>query len=251
LILYLLYQPSAPLATDEPDILFTIAGMVPFKAFFLGEKKPPSPRITSCQLCFRTNDLEKVGETSYHHTLFEMLGNFSFGDYFKEEACNWGLELVTEEFGLDKRRIWVTVFQEDEETASLWKKLGIPSSRIIKKGEEDNFWAMAEVGPCGPDTEIFFDRGKKMGCKNRDCEPGCNNCSRWVELWNLVFMQYRREPSGKLVPLPSKNVDTGMGLERVATVLQGVDDDYQSDLFAPLCEWLKEISPFCQYDFTL
>ncbi len=241
-------QPSAPLATDEPDILFTIAGMVPFKAFFLGEKKPPSPRITSCQLCFRTNDLEKVGETSYHHTLFEMLGNFSFGDYFKEEACNWGLELVTEEFGLDKRRIWVTVFQEDEETASLWKKLGIPSSRIIKKGEEDNFWAMAEVGPCGPDTEIFFDRGKKMGCKNRDCEPGCNNCSRWVELWNLVFMQYRREPSGKLVPLPSKNVDTGMGLERVATVLQGVDDDYQSDLFAPLCEWLKEISPFCQYE---
>jgi len=236
-----LVHPSAPLATEEEGLLFTIAGMVPFKAFFLGEKKPPASRITSCQLCLRTNDLEKVGETSYHHTFFEMLGNFSFGDYFKNEACEWALEFVTRELGIDKERLWVTIFKEDEETASIWKRLGFPSYKIVKKGEDENFWAAAEVGPCGPDSEIFFDRGEKMGCPG-GCEPGCNNCSRWVEIWNLVFMQYNRDSSGKLFPLPNKNVDTGMGLERVATVLQRVSDDFHTDLFLLLYNWVKEVS---------
>jgi len=242
-----LVHPSSPLATQDPELLFTIAGMVPFKVFFLGKKRPPASRITSCQLCFRTNDLERVGQTCYHHTFFEMLGNFSFGDYFKNEACKWALEFVTGELGIPFERLWVTVFEEDDETASIWKSLGFSPSRIIRKGEEDNFWAAGEVGPCGPDTEIFFDRGKEMGCKG-GCEPGCNKCSRWVEIWNLVFMQYERDTSGKLSPLPSKNVDTGMGLERVATVVQGVTDDYHTDLFYPLYEWLKKISPLKEYD---
>ena len=237
-----LAQPSAPLSTDDPELMFTIAGMVPFKSFFLGEKEPPAPRLTSCQLCFRTNDLERVGETSYHHTLFEMLGNFSFGDYFKKEACEWGLKFVTQELNLPKDRIWTTIFKEDEETENIWKSLGIPSHRIIKKGEEDNFWSAAEVGPCGPDTEIFLDRGEEFGCGKPNCLPGCD-CSRWIELWNLVFMQFNRDSSGKLSPLPSKNVDTGMGLERVSTVLEGVSDDYKTGLFTPIYQWLEEISP--------
>lgn len=243
-----LYRPSAPLAVEDPDLLFTIAGMVPFKAFFLGLETPPASRITSCQLCFRTNDLERVGETSYHHTFFEMLGNFSFGDYFKKEACEWGLEFVTKELDIDLGRLWITIFEDDEQTFSIWRKLGIPAERIKKRGAEDNFWAAAEVGPCGPDTEIFFDRGEKMGCKNRICQPGCNYCSRWVELWNLVFMQYNKDESGKLTPLPSQNVDTGMGLERVATVLQNAADDYHTDLFFPVYRWIKNISPLEKQD---
>lgn len=240
-------HPSAPLATEQEGLLFTIAGMVPFKAFFLGEKEPPASRIVSCQLCLRTNDLETVGQTSYHHTFFEMLGNFSFGDYFKKEACEWGLDFVTGDLGIPGDRLWVTIFREDEETASIWEKLGFSPSRIVRKGEEENFWAAAEVGPCGPDSEIFFDRGEEMGCEN-GCEPGCNRCSRWVEIWNLVFMQYNRDSSGKLSPLPNKNVDTGMGLERVATVLQGVVDDFHTDLFLPLYNWVKQSSPVSTCD---
>ncbi|RLE10860.1 alanine--tRNA ligase [Candidatus Aerophobetes bacterium] len=237
-----LVQPSASLSTDDPQLLFTIAGMVPFKPFFLGEKKPPSSRLTTCQLCFRTNDLDRVGRTAHHHTFFEMLGNFSFGDYFKEEACQWGWEFVTEELRLRKDRIWTTVFRDDEETYQIWRKLGVPSSRIIRKDEEENFWSLAEVGPCGPDTELFFDRGEEFGCGRTGCEPGCD-CGRWVEIWNLVFMQFNRDEKGKLSPLPTRNIDTGMGLERIASVVQGVRDDYQTDLFIPLINWLKEISP--------
>ncbi len=235
-----LIQPSAPLSLDDPDLLFTIAGMVPFKPFFLGQKKPPAVRLVSCQLCLRTNDLERVGKTPHHHTLFEMLGNFSLGDYFKEEACQWGWEFVTEELGLEAKRIWITIFQDDDETDLIWRKIGIPSSKILRKGESDNFWSSAEVGPCGPDTEIFFDRGEDFGCRRKDCQPGCD-CSRWVELWNLVFMQFNRDEEGKLSPLPSKNIDTGMGLERTASVLQGVEDDYGTDLFRPIVEWLMTL----------
>lgn len=238
-----LVQPSAPLSINDPTLLFTIAGMVPLKAFFLGEKKPPASRLASCQLCFRTKDLEKVGQTSYHHTFFEMLGNFSLGDYFKNEACRWSWEFVVNELGLAEHRIWVTVFREDDETYQIWKKIGIPSSRILRKGEEENFWSLGEVGPCGPDTEIFFDRGKEYGCFKIDCLPGCNNCSRWVEIWNLVFMQFNRDKEGKLSPLPSKNIDTGMGLERVASVLQGVEGVYDTDLFSPILDWLEGILP--------
>jgi len=236
-----LVQPSAPLSVDDPELLFTIAGMVPFKPFFLREKEPPASRLTTCQLCFRTNDLERVGQTPYHHTLFEMLGNFSFGDYFKEEACEWGLEFVEKELGLKREKIWTTIFKDDDETLSIWEKLGIPSSRILKKGAEDNFWSAAEIGPCGPDTEIFFDRGSHFSCGKPDCGPGCR-CARWVEIWNLVFMQFNRDSSGRLSPLPAQNVDTGMGLERVAGVLQGVQDDYQTDIFLPIISWLSDVS---------
>ncbi|MCK4926376.1 alanine--tRNA ligase, partial [Candidatus Aerophobetes bacterium] len=235
-----LIQPSAPLSVDDPALLFTIAGMVPFKPFFLGQKKPPAARLVSCQLCLRTNDLDRVGKTPHHHTLFEMLGNFSLGDYFKEEACQWGWEFVTEELGLEAKRIWITIFQDDDETDLIWRKIGIPSSKILRKGEADNFWSSAEVGPCGPDTEIFFDRGEDFGCRRKDCQPGCD-CSRWVELWNLVFMQFSRDEEGKLSSLPSKNIDTGMGLERTASVLQGVEDDYETDLFRPILEWLMKL----------
>ena len=237
-----LIQPSAPLSIDDPALLFIIAGMVPFKAFFLGKKRPPASRLASCQVCFRTNDLEKVGQTPHHHTLFEMLGNFSLGDYFKEEACAWGWEFVPKELGLKEKNLWITIFREDEETHRIWKKIGIAPSKILKKGEEDNFWSLGEVGLCGPDTEIFFDRGQSFGCARSDCEPGCG-CSRWVELWNLVFMQFNRDKLGRFSPLPSKNIDTGMGLERTASVLQGVEDDYQTDLFSPILDWLKNLLP--------
>ena len=237
-----LLQSSAPLSLDDPALLFTIAGMVPFKPFFLGLKKPPGSRLTSCQLCFRTNDLDRVGRTPHHHTLFEMLGNFSLGDYFKDEACKWGWEFVTKELGLDAKRIWITIFQDDDETHLIWKKIGIPSSKILRKGESDNFWASAKVGPCGPDSEIFFDRGEDFGCRRRNCQPGCD-CSRWVELWNLVFMEFNRDEEGRLSPLPLKNIDTGMGLERTASVLQGIEGDYETDLFRPIVEWLMTLLP--------
>ncbi|KKL97796.1 hypothetical protein LCGC14_1830840, partial [marine sediment metagenome] len=191
----------------------------------------------------RTSDLDRVGETSYHHTLFEMLGNFSLGDYFKKEACQWSWEFVVKKLGLSEHRIWITVFKEDDETYQIWKEIGIPPSRILRKGEEENFWSLGEVGPCGPDTEIFFDRGGECGCSGMRCSPGCNKCSRWVEIWNLVFMQFNRDKEGKLSPLPSKNIDTGMGLERVASVLQGVESDYDTDLFTPILTWLKDMLP--------
>lgn len=238
-----LIQPSAPLSIDDPTLLFTVAGMVPLKAFFLGEKKPPASRLASCQLCFRTNDLDRVGETFYHHTLFEMLGNFSLGDYFKKEACQWSWEFVVKKLGLSQDRIWVTVFEQDDEAYQIWKRIGIPASRILKKGEKENFWSLGEVGPCGPDTEIFFDRGKKYGCSGMNCLPGCNNCSRWVEIWNLVFMQFNRDKKRKLSPLPSKNIDTGMGLERIAFVLQETESVYDTDLFSPILDWLRNMLP--------
>jgi len=237
-----LIQPSASLSTEDPELLFTIAGMVPFKTFFFVDKKPAVSRITSCQLCFRTNDLDRVGQTPYHHTFFEMLGNFSFGDYFKKEACQWGWEFITKKLSLDKPRIWITIFKDDEETYQIWKKIGLPSSRILRKGEGDNFWSLGEVGPCGPDTEIFFDMGEEFGCGKINCEPGCD-CRRWVEVWNLVFMQFNRDERGNLSPLPRKNIDTGMGLERITSVAQGTGDDYQTDLFIPLLNWLKNLSP--------
>ncbi len=236
-----LIQPSAPLSINDPTLLFPIAGMVPLKAFFLGEKEPPASRLASCQLCFRTNDLDRVGQTPYHHTLFEMLGNFSLGDYFKKEACQWSWEFVVKELGLSEHRIWITVFREDGEAYQVWKEIGIPPSRILRKGEEENFWSLGEVGPCGPDTEIFFDRGGEHGCSGMNCLPGCNNCSRWVEIWNLVFMQFNRDNKGELSPLPSRNIDTGMGLERVASVLQGVESDYDTDLFSPILLWLRNM----------
>jgi len=239
--------PSSPLVPyDDPTLLFTNAGMVQFKKVFLGEEKRPYTRATSCQKCVRAggkhNDLENVGYTARHHTFFEMLGNFSFGDYFKAEAIEFAWKLVTEVFNLPKDRLYVTVFKEDDEAAELWKKIaGISESRIIRLGEKDNFWAMGDTGPCGPCSEIIYDQGEDFGCKKPSCAPGCD-CDRFLEIWNLVFMQYERNEKGELKPLPKGCIDTGMGLERITAVLQGVPSNYDTDLFKGIMQRLSEIS---------
>ncbi len=226
--------PSASLIPHDPSVLFTIAGMVPFKPYFLGEEPAPWPRATSIQKCFRTPDIEIIGTDTYHCTFFEMLGNFSFGDYFKEEAIPWAWELLTEVFGLDGERLWVTVHDGDDEAEQLWvDKVGVPAARVQRMGDEDNFWAMGDTGPCGPDSEIFFDKGESYG---HDGGPKHGGDQRFVEIWNLVFMQYNRDAAGALSELPRKNIDTGAGLERILPLLQGHDSVFDTDLFAPLLD---------------
>ncbi len=227
---------SSPLVpSNDPTLLFTNAGMVQFKSTFLGEERRPYSRAVSSQKCMRAggkhNDLENVGQTARHHTFFEMLGNFSFGDYFKEDAIAYAWELLTEGYQLDPSSLWVTVFHEDDEAAALWKKM-IPSDRIIRLGEKDNFWQMGDVGPCGPCSEVMFDQGAAV---HPDC-PGIGqcDCDRYLEIWNLVFMQYSRGSDGKLISLPKPSIDTGMGLERLTAVSQGVLSNYDTDLFKPL-----------------
>ena len=235
--------PSAPLVpSDDPTILFTVAGMVQFKDALTGVETLPYSRATSCQRCVRAggkhNDLENVGYTARHHTFFEMLGNFSFGDYFKEEAIEWAWEYVNEVIELDKDRLWFTVHPSDDEARKLWiDKIGIDSARVIT--HEDNFWAMGDTGPCGPCTEIFFDQGPSVeggppGSKDEDGD-------RFLEVWNLVFPQFDRRPDGELEPLAKPGVDTGLGLERLAAVTQGVDSGYGTDVFAPIFETLDDI----------
>jgi len=199
--------PSSSLIPyDDPTLLFTNAGMVQFKKVFLGEEKRPYTRAVSCQKCVRAggkhNDLENVGYTARHHTFFEMLGNFSFGDYFKEEAIAYAWEFITKFLNLPKERLFITVYEKDEEAEKLWKKIaGFSEERIVKLGEKDNFWAMGDTGPCGPCSEIVYDQGEEFGCKKSDCAPGCD-CDRFLEIWNLVFMQYERDEKGNLKPLP-------------------------------------------------
>ncbi len=239
--------PSSPLIPkDDPTLLFTNAGMVQFKRVFLGEEVRPYRRAVSCQKCMRAggkhNDLENVGYTARHHTFFEMLGNFSFGDYFKEEAIAYAWEFVIKELSLPKERLYVTVFKEDEEAVRLWKKIaGLSEERIIPLGEKDNFWMMGDTGPCGPCSEIVFDQGETFSCGRPDCKPGCD-CDRYLEIWNLVFMQYERFPDGTLKPLPKPSIDTGMGLERITAVVQGVPSNYDTDLFAELMNAISEIT---------
>jgi alanyl-tRNA synthetase len=226
--------PSASLIPHDPSVLFTIAGMVPFKPYFLGEEPAPWPRATSIQKCFRTPDIDIIGTDTYHCTFFEMLGNFSFGDYFKEEAIPMAWELLTEVFGLDGERLWVTVHETDDEAEQIWvDQVGLPVARIQRMGDEDNFWAMGDVGPCGPDSEIFIDKGPEYG---EDGGPKHGGSERFVEMWNLVFMQLSRDASGRLTELPRKNIDTGAGLERVLPVLQGHDSIFDTDLFAPIID---------------
>lgn len=227
--------PSSPLIPQaDPTLLFTNAGMNQFKRVFLGEERRPYTRAVSVQKCLRAggkhNDLENVGYTRRHHTFFEMLGNFSFGDYFKEEAIRFGWEFLTQTVGLDKDRLWVTVFREDDEADRLWKKLGVSPSRIVRCGEKDNFWQMADTGPCGPCSEIHFDQGPTVPGDDTPNGEG----DRVIEIWNLVFMQFNRDASGTLNPLPKPSIDTGMGLERLAAVAQGVHSNYDSDLFTPI-----------------
>jgi alanyl-tRNA synthetase len=226
--------PSASLIPHDPSVLFTIAGMVPFKPYLVGDEPAPWPRATSIQKCFRTPDIEIIGTDTYHCTFFEMLGNFSFGDYFKDEAIPMAWELLTEVFGLDGDRLWVTVHESDDEAAQIWADVvGVPPDRIQRMGDEDNFWAMGETGPCGPDSEIFIDKGEAYG---HDGGPKHGGSERFVEMWNLVFMQFNRDAAGNLTELPRKNIDTGAGLERILPVLQGHDSVFDTDLFAPIID---------------
>jgi len=239
--------PSSSLVPQkDPTLLFTNAGMVQFKDVFLGKEKRDYARATTAQKCVRAggkhNDLENVGRTARHHTFFEMLGNFSFGDYFKEGAIPYAWEFLTEVLKLPKEKLWVSIYQDDEEAFEIWNKaIGIPADRIVRLGEKDNFWAMGDTGPCGPCSEIIIDQGPQVGCGKPTCAVGCD-CDRYLELWNLVFMQYNRDASGKLTPLPKPSIDTGMGLERVAAVMQGVLSNFETDLFVPLIRFVEDIS---------
>lgn len=228
--------PSSSLVPhNDPTLLLTTAGMVQFKPYFLGLEAPPNPRLASCQKCFRTTDIDSVGD-SKHLTFFEMLGNFSVGDYFKKEAIAWAWEYVTGNLKLPKERLWATVYKDDDEAFGYWRKIGLPESRIVRLGEKDNFWGPAgDSGPCGPCSEIHFDFGVDAGCRKPDCNPGCS-CGRFSEIWNLVFTEYNQDREGKRTPLPKPNIDTGMGLERVVAVVDGKDTVYKTDLFIPLLE---------------
>ncbi len=231
--------PSASLIPDDPTVMLTIAGMLPFKPVFLGLKERPSKRATSSQKCIRTNDIENVGVTARHHTFFEMLGNFSFGDYFKREAIQWAWELVTNIYQLSVENIIVSVFHEDEESAKIWRdEIGIHPDRIVKLGEEDNFWSSGKTGPCGPCSELYYDFHPEKGLQNIDLEDG----DRFIEFYNLVFMQYNRDTNGKLTDLKFKNIDTGMGLERMAQILQKKQNNYETDLIFPIIQKICEIA---------
>ncbi len=234
-------RSSSLIPAADPTLLFTNSGMVQFKDCFLGSQNNGYSRATTAQKCMRAggkhNDLENVGFTPRHHTFFEMLGNFSFGDYFKEEAISFAWELLTRNWKLDPNRLWVTVFQDDDEALGLWKKIGVPESRIERLGEKDNFWAMGDTGPCGPCTEIHFDWGSAYGDGK---SPGTDSKGRFLEIWNLVFMQFNRDSSGKMTRLPKPSVDTGSGLERVTSVLQGKFSNYDCDLFAPLLDRISK-----------
>ena len=239
-------EDSSLVPQDDPTLLFTNAGMVQFKQVFIGEEKRGYSRATTCQRCVRAggkhNDLENVGYTARHHTLFEMLGNFSFGDYFKEEAIQMAWEFLTVDLALPKEKLWISVFEDDDEAFALWEKIdGLPKGRIVRLGEDDNFWAMGDTGPCGPCSEIHIDQGPEAGCGSPDCKMGCD-CDRYLELWNLVFMQFNRDENGKMTPLPKPSIDTGMGLERIAAVVQGKMTNYDSDLFTPI---ISSISTLC------
>lgn len=231
--------PSASLVPEDPTVLLTIAGMLPFKPIFLGQRSPEFTRATTSQKCIRTNDIENVGRTARHHTFFEMLGNFSFGDYFKEQAIAWGWELSTEVFGLPPERLVVSVFREDEEAFAIWRdKIGVPERRIKRMGEDDNFWVSGPTGPCGPCSEIYYDFHPERGDEHIDLEDD----TRFIEFYNLVFMQFNRDNVGNLTPLANKNIDTGMGLERMAQILQKVPNNYETDLIFPIIKTAAEIA---------
>jgi alanyl-tRNA synthetase len=235
-------MPSSSLIPHgDPTLLLTSAGVVQFKPYYLGEATPPGPRLASCQKCFRTTDIQVVGDPT-HCTFFEMLGNFSIGDYFKKEAIGWAWEFVTEKLKLPKERLWITIFLDDDEAFGYWRKMGIPEKKIVRFGEKDNFWGPAgDSGPCGPCSEIHYDFGEEVGCHKPDCRPGCD-CGRYSEIWNLVFTQYNQDKDGKRTPLPRPNIDTGMGLERTAAILQGKNTIYETDLFIPLLKTVSELT---------
>ncbi|MCP4572288.1 MAG: alanine--tRNA ligase [bacterium] len=244
---------SSLVPRDDPTLMFTNAGMNQFKAVFLGLEKRDYVRATSVQKCMRVsgkhNDLEEVGKDARHHTFFEMLGNWSFGDYYKRESIAWGWEFLTKEMGLDPERLWVSVYKDDDESFGIWEKeVGVPAGRIVRlgdieQGDEENFWSMADTGPCGPCTEIHYDQGEAQKCDHPDgCFVGVCDCDRWLELWNHVFMEFDRQEGGKLIPLPMKSVDTGLGFERLVTVMQGKQSNYETDVFTPMIARVAELS---------
>lgn len=235
-------MPSHNLVPEnDPSLLLIGAGMAPFKTYFTGAKTPPSRRLVSSQKCVRTGDIERVGETARHHTFFEMLGNFSFGDYFKKEAIAWAWEFLLEEMKMDPDKLWASVYLDDQEAWDIWHKdIGLPAERIVRLGKEDNFWEIG-VGPCGPCSEIYVDMGPELGCGSPDCKPGCD-CDRYLEIWNLVFTQFDKDEEGNYQPLPSPNIDTGMGLERLAAVMQGVNTNYDCDLILPVITYFARLA---------
>src|SRR3989441_181118 len=244
-------RSSSLVPGDDPTLLFTNAGMVQFKRVFTGEEQREYKRATSCQKCVRAggkhNDLENVGRTARHHTFFEMLGNFSFGDYFKADAIAYAWEFLTRDLGLDRGRLMATVFTDDDDAFALWKKVaGFGDDRILRLGEKDNFWAMGDHGPCGPCSEVHFHQGDHLPCAEeaagRKClGPACE-CDRWLEIWNLVFMQFYCDTTGTRTPLPRPSIDTGMGLERIAAVMQGKLSNYDTDLLRPLVDRVATLS---------
>ena len=232
---------SSLIPHGDPTLLLTSAGVVQLKPYFLGEAVPPGPRLASCQKCFRTTDIESVGDAS-HLTFFEMLGNFSIGDYFKEEAIGLALEFVIQRLELPPERLWITIFLDDDESFHIWRELGIPEDRILRFGEEDNFWGPAgDSGPCGPCSEIHYDFGPEAGCHQPSCAPNCE-CGRFSEIWNLVFIQYNQDKEGQRTLLSKPSIDTGMGLERTAAVIQGKSSVYETDLFTPLIQLVSRLS---------
>ncbi len=237
---------SSLVPEDDPTLLFTNAGMVQFKRLFTGEEKRDYTRAATSQRCVRAggkhNDLDNVGYTARHHTFFEMLGNFSFGDYFKKDAIDFAWDFLIKEIGLDPAKMWISVFEDDDEAYAMWEKIeDLPKGRIVRLGEEDNFWAMGDTGPCGPCSEIHYDQGAEQGCDEPNCAVGCD-CDRWLEVWNLVFMQFERFEDGRMEPLPKPSIDTGMGLERIASVVQGVKTNYDTDLFLPLIGKIADVA---------
>jgi alanyl-tRNA synthetase len=239
-------RSSSLVPHDDPTLLFTNAGMVQFKRIFMGEEKRDYVRAATSQKCVRAggkhNDLENVGYTARHHTFFEMLGNFSFGDYFKEKAVTFAWDLLTNGYGLPGDRLWASVYTDDDEAYDLWHTaIGIPAERMVRLGREDNFWAMGDSGPCGPCSEIHFDRGEAFGCGRPECGVDCE-CDRFLEIWNLVFMQFNQDGSGRMTPLPKPSIDTGMGLERLAAVLQNADTNYDTDLIRPIIAHTEQLA---------
>ncbi len=237
-------RSSSLIPQNDPTLLFANAGMNQFKSVFLGEETRDYTRAASCQKCMRAggkhSDLENVGHTARHHTFFEMLGNFSFGDYFKRDAIAFGWELLTEVYKLPKEKLWITIYEEDDEAEELWQEVaGVDKQRIVRMGAKDNFWQMADTGPCGPCSEIYIDQGEDVGCGGPECKLGCD-CDRYLELWNLVFMQFNRDEKGTLHPLPKPSIDTGMGLERITAVLQGKLNNFDTDLFAGIISAISE-----------
>ena len=234
--------PSSSLIPDDPSLLLTSAGMVQFKPVFLGLRDLGFTRATTCQKCARTTDIDIIGTTGRHHSFFEMLGNFSFGDYFKSEACAWAYEYSTVVLGLDTDRLWFSIYEDDDEAEAIWRdEVGVPADRIVRMGAKDNFWSAGPTGPCGPCSELYYDQGPEVGCGSDTCAPGCD-CDRFLEYWNLVFMQYDRDEAGTLTPLPKQNIDTGMGLERVAAIMQGVHSNFETDILRGIMSLAEQIT---------